>query len=89
MLSREKLYYLLTDERNPAWKWLPNNGEIMKLADFLANSYDKVSLDNGCYLELFSVKDGVRYNAKIINIKDASTTLVTGLMDGIQKLWEE
>ena len=89
MLSREMLYYLLTDEHNPAWKWIPNNGEALKLADFLAKSYRNVPLDNGCYMELFSVKDGTRYNLKTINMADASQKLVAGLMDGMQKLWEE
>lgn len=43
--------------------------------------------DDGIYMELFTIKDGVRYNAKIINMKEVSTTLTNALMDGIEKLW--
>lgn len=42
---------------------------------------------DGIYMELFAIKDGVRYNAKIVNMKEVSTILTNGLMDGIQKLW--
>lgn len=43
---------------------------------------------DGTYMELFAIKDGVRYNAKIVNMKEVSTILTNGLMDGIQKLWQ-
>jgi hypothetical protein len=46
-------------------------------------------MDDGVYMELFAVKDGVRYNAKILNMKDATLILTNGLVDGIEKLWEE
>lgn len=44
------------------------------------------SVDDGVYMELFAVKNGVRCNMKTMNIKEASTTLVNSLMDGIEKL---
>ena len=44
--------------------------------------------DDGDYMELFSVKNGMRYNTKVLNMSKASRTLVNGLMDGIEKLWE-
>ena len=43
--------------------------------------------DDGLYMELFAIKDGVRYNRKIINMKDVSIILSNGLMDGVEKLW--
>lgn len=43
---------------------------------------------DGAYIELFAVKDNVRYNAKTISMKDMSTTLVNGLMDGVENLWK-
>lgn len=46
-------------------------------------------MNDGIYVELFAVKDGVRYNAKIIDMKDLTMTLTTSLVDGIEKLWEE
>lgn len=46
-----------------------------------------ILLPDGIYMELFAVKDGNRYNAKVINMKDVSTTLTSSLMDGIEKLW--
>ena len=38
------------------------------------------------YLIKHDIKDGARYNAKIINMKEASAVLTNSLMDGIQKL---
>ena len=54
--------------------------------DFIYNiKYDLK--DDGVYMELFAVKDGIRYNAKVISINEASKTLTNSLMDGIEKLW--
>lgn len=44
------------------------------------------SVDDGVYMELFAVKNGVRCNVKIIDVKEASMTLANSLMDGIAKL---
>lgn len=46
----------------------------------------RTAIKDGVYIELFAVKDGVRYNEKILNIKDVSTILTSSLMDGIEKL---
>ena len=43
-------------------------------------------VDDGIYMELFAVKNGVRYNAKIVNMKDVSVILTGSLMNGIEKL---
>lgn len=45
------------------------------------------SMNDGIYMELFAVKNGVRYNAKIINMREVSTILTNSLMDGVEKLW--
>ena len=42
--------------------------------------------DDGIYMQLFCVKDGVRYDMKVIDLKDVSTILTNSLMDGIEKL---
>ncbi len=47
------------------------------------------TLNDGIYMELFAVKDGIRYNAKIIDMKEVSVTLTGSLMDGIEKLWSD
>lgn len=52
----------------------------------LTNNY--TSTTDGVYMELFCIKNGVRYNAKIINMKDVATILTNSLMDGIEKLWK-
>lgn len=44
--------------------------------------------DEGVYIELFTVKDEIRYNAKAISIKEMSTILTNSLMDGIEELWK-
>lgn len=43
-------------------------------------------LEDGCYIQLFAVKDGVRYDAKIVSTKEMATTLTSSLMDGVEKL---
>ena len=45
-------------------------------------------MNDGIYMELFTVKDGVRYNAKILDIREATLILTNGLMNGIENLWE-
>ena len=49
---------------------------------------DSVTINDGAYIELFAIKNGVRYNAKIINIKDMANILTNSLMDGIENLWK-
>lgn len=43
-------------------------------------------VEDGIYVEIFAVKDGERYNVKIVSIKDIATTLTGSLMDGIESL---
>jgi hypothetical protein len=43
-------------------------------------------IEDGIYVEFFAVKDGERYNAKIVSIKEIATTLTGSLMDGIESL---
>ena len=43
--------------------------------------------EDGAYAELFAVKDGIRYTAKEINMRDVATTLTNSLMDGIENMW--
>ena len=44
--------------------------------------------DDGIYMQLFCVKNGVRYDMKVVNLKEVSTILTNSLMDGIEKLYE-
>lgn len=46
-------------------------------------------MNDGIYAELFAVKDGVRYNAKIVDLDEMITILASSLGEGITKLWEE
>lgn len=46
------------------------------------------AMDDGIYMELFSVKDGVRFNYKVVNMRDFTTILTNSLMDGIEKLYQ-
>lgn len=43
-------------------------------------------LKDGVYIETFVVKDGQRYNAKIISMSDVTKILVNGMVDGVGKL---
>lgn len=52
---------------------------------------DKYSLNarcDGVYAELFAIKNGLRYNAKVVDMRDMTRILTNGLMDGIEKLWQ-
>lgn len=42
--------------------------------------------DDGIYMQLFCVKNGVRYDMKVVDLKEFSTTLTNSLMDDIKKL---
>lgn len=42
--------------------------------------------DDGVYAQLFAVKNGARYDMKVISLREISTTLTSSLMDGIEKL---
>ena len=43
--------------------------------------------EDGIYLQMFCVKDGVRYDGGSINLRDASQILTQSLLDGIEKLF--
>lgn len=43
-------------------------------------------MKDGIYFELFAVKDGVRYNAKIIDIKEVSKIMANSVMNGLGKV---
>lgn len=59
------------------------NGECHSIE----NCMYKQDTNDGVYMELFAIKDGIRYNAKIIEMKDVANILTNNLMDGIEKLW--
>ena len=47
-------------------------------------------MKDGIYFEIFVVKDGVRYNAKIIDAKEVSEIMANSVMDGLGKvIWFE
>lgn len=67
-----------------AWiKWLGKD----ELRAFEHSKEENCTMNDGMYMELFVVKDGVRYNAKIVDMKEVSTVLTNSLMDGVEKLW--
>ena len=43
-------------------------------------------MKDGIYFELFAVKDGVRYNAKIIELKEVSEIMANSLTNGLGKI---
>lgn len=45
-------------------------------------------INDGVYIELFAIKNGVRYNAKTIEMKNMANILTNSLMDGIEKMWK-
>ena len=43
-------------------------------------------MKDGIYFEIFAVKDGVRYNAKIIDTREVSQIMVNSVLDGLGKV---
>lgn len=43
-------------------------------------------MKDGIYFEIFAVKDGVRYNAKIIGVEEVSRIMANSVMDGLGKV---
>ena len=42
-------------------------------------------MKDGIYFEIFAVKDGIRYNVKIIDAKEVSRIMANSVMDGLGK----
>ena len=43
-------------------------------------------MKDGIYFEIFAVKDGVRYNTKIIEVKEVSEIMANSLTNGLGKI---
>ena len=43
-------------------------------------------MKDGIYFEIFAVKDGVRYNARIIDAAEVSKIMANSVMDGLGKV---
>jgi hypothetical protein len=43
-------------------------------------------MKDGIYFEMFAMKDGVRYNAKIIDIGEVGRTIANSVFDGLGKV---
>lgn len=43
-------------------------------------------MKDGIYFELFAVKDGVRYDAKIIELKEVGEIMANSLTNGLGKI---
>lgn len=86
MLDRAKIFEILIDDKSPIRKHY-NNGEILGIVDYIIEKYNKSSLEDGIYIETLAVKNGVRYNDKIIRGKDLTNILVSNLMNGVEEIW--
>lgn len=43
--------------------------------------------DDGVYVQVFAVRDGIRYDIKVISLKEVSISLTNSLMDGVEKVF--
>ena len=64
-------------------KWNNTHSE-----NIVNNLTTEIKRDDGVYMQLFCVKNGVRYDMKVVNLKEMSTILVNSLMGGIEKLYK-
>lgn len=55
-------------------------------SEVIGNLTSEPERDDGIYMQLFCVKDGRRYDVKVISMKDVSTILTNSLMDGLEKI---
>lgn len=60
------------------------NTECSEYKDKKNNS----ATSDGNYIELFVIKNGVRHNVKIIEMKEVENALTNSLVDGIENLWQ-
>ena len=44
-------------------------------------------MEDGIYVEMFAVKNNVRYNYKIVPLKQVSGELVNAVMDGVENIF--
>ena len=42
--------------------------------------------NDGVYIAVFAIKDGVRYNAQVISLNDVTKILTNSLLDGVQEI---
>ena len=45
--------------------------------------------DDGAYVEFFAVKDGVRYNARIVKLKDLMMALTTANINTTETVFKD
>jgi hypothetical protein len=57
-------------------------------ADEPSNDNESKPTEDGCYIEFFALKDGTRYNAKIVCLKDMIRALTNGIMDSFEQQWQ-
>lgn len=74
--------YVCTGVKEPFVIYNYPDAECKEYKDKQKNSQD----NDGVYIELFAIRNGIRYNAKIINMKDMANILTNSLMDGIEKI---
>jgi hypothetical protein len=43
-------------------------------------------MKDGIYFEVFAVKNGIRYNAKIIDLSEVGKIMTNSVMDGLGKV---
>ena len=53
---------------------------------FSMHNLSSQKLDDGIYMQIFAVKDGVRYDQKVVNIRELSKILTNSMLDGIEKI---
>lgn len=41
---------------------------------------------DGIYIEVFAVRDGVRYNAQVISLNDVTKILTNSILNGVQEI---
>ena len=63
-----------------------NMTSCVKQVNSVHTGINPIELADGVYIQLFAVKNGIRYDFKITSMKDMSTILTNSLMDGIEKL---
>ena len=57
-----------------------------KHSSFSVHNLSSQNLDDGIYIEVFAIKDGIRYNQKVINIRELSKILTNSMLDGLEKI---
>ena len=76
--------YVCTGVKEP---FVINNYQDAECSEYKDKKNNSATSD-GVYMELFVIKNGVRHNVKIIEMKEVTNALIDSITYGTEKVWK-